>query len=262
MIDPSINFNDGDIYERTMGVWSRLAGEQFLDWLAPPSGLRWIDIGCGNGAFTELLIQRCAPAETHGIDPSEAQLAFARDRAAARGANFLQGDALALPFPNDRFDVAVMALVIFFLPDPAKGIAEMARVVRPGGTVATYAWDMLGGGFPWEPIHAEMRELDITPLLPPTVNASRLDMLRDLWTTAGIEATELRKITVQRTFVSFEEFWATTTLAASLQPTLATMTSDATERLKAQVRLRLSTDAAGHVVYPACAHAITGRVPL
>ena len=138
----------------------------------------------------------------------------------------------------------------------------MARVVRPGGTVATYVWDMLEGGFPWEPIHAEMREMGITLLLPPTVNASRLDVLRDLWTTAGIEATGLQTITVQRSFVSFEEFWTTTTLAASLQPTLATMTSDATERLKAQVRLRLSADAAGHVVYPACANAITGRVPL
>lgn len=177
-------------------------------------------------------------------------------------ANFLQGDALALPFPNDRFDAAVMALVIFFLPDPAKGVAEMARVVRPGGTVTTYAWDMLGGGFPWEPIHAEMREMGISPLLPPTVNASQLDVLRDLWTTAGIEAVELRTITVQRMFATFEEFWTTTTLAASLQPTLATMASDATERLKAQVRLRLSTDSAGHVVYPARANAITGRVPL
>jgi ubiquinone/menaquinone biosynthesis C-methylase UbiE len=262
MADQSIRFNDGDVYQRTMGIWSRLAGEQFLDWLAPPPGLRWIDIGCGNGAFTELLVQRCAPAEMYGIDPSEAQLAFARNRATAQGANFLQGDALALPFPNNRFDAAVMALVIFFLPDPAKGAAEMARVVRPGGAVATYAWDMLGGGFPWEPIHAEMREIGITPLLPPTVNASRLDVLRDLWTTAGIEATELQTITVQRIFVSFEEFWTITTLAASLQPTLATMTPDAIERLKAQVRLRLPADAAGHVVYPARANAITGRVPL
>jgi ubiquinone/menaquinone biosynthesis C-methylase UbiE len=262
MVDQSIHFNDGEVYQRTMGVWSQLAGEQFLDWLALPPGLRWIDIGCGNGAFTELLVQRCAPIETIGVDPSEAQLAFARDRAAAQGANFLHGDALALPFPNDRFDAAVMALVIFFLTDPAKGVAEMARVVRPGGTVAAYAWDMLEGGFPWEPIHAEMREMGITPLLPPTVNASRLDELRNLWTTAGIEAAELRTITVQRTFVSFEEFWATTALAASLKPTLAAMTSDATERLKSRVRLRLSTDAAGQVVYPARANAIAGRVPL
>ncbi|WP_210253792.1 methyltransferase domain-containing protein [Bradyrhizobium sp. S69] len=55
---------------------------------------------------------------------------------------------MAPPLPDTRFDAAIMALVIFFVPDPAKGIAEMVRVVAPGGTVAAYAWDIMGGGFP------------------------------------------------------------------------------------------------------------------
>jgi ubiquinone/menaquinone biosynthesis C-methylase UbiE len=78
-MQPEIRYDDGAAYERMMGAWSRIAGEIFLDWLAPPPGLRWIDIGCGSGAFTELLMERCAPAEVDGIDPSEAQLAFARE---------------------------------------------------------------------------------------------------------------------------------------------------------------------------------------
>src|SRR5215218_4461505 len=69
MTDP-IRFDDGAAYERYMGKWSQLAGETFLDWLAPNSGLRWLDVGCGNGAFTEMLVERCAPASVHGIDPS------------------------------------------------------------------------------------------------------------------------------------------------------------------------------------------------
>src|SRR5688572_14989368 len=133
-----IRFDDGAAYERMMGTWSRLAGEIFIDWLAPKPGLRWIDIGCGNGAFTELLVERCAPAEVQGIDPSEGQLAFARTRPAARGAEFHRGDASTIPFSEDRFDAAVMALVIFFVTDAAKGVAEMVRVVCPGGTVAAY----------------------------------------------------------------------------------------------------------------------------
>src|SRR5512138_3506608 len=153
MVEQTIRFDDGAAYEQMMGTWSRIAGETFLDWLAPLPGLRWIDVGCGNGAFTEVLVARCAPVEVQGIDPSEGQLAFARTRPASLVAEFLQGDAMALSFPDDRFDAAVMALVLVFVPDPAKGIAEMVRVVRPGGTVATYMWDMLGGGFPLDPVH-------------------------------------------------------------------------------------------------------------
>jgi hypothetical protein len=46
-----IRYDDGVAYERMMGTWSRAAGELFLDWLAPSCGLRWIDVGCGTGAY-------------------------------------------------------------------------------------------------------------------------------------------------------------------------------------------------------------------
>src|SRR5277367_4650597 len=104
MTEQQIRFDDGAAYERMMGVWSRLAGDIFLDWLAPRAGLRWIDVGCGNGAFTELIIDRCAPAAVEGIDPSEGQLAFARQRPGARRATFHLGDAMALPFSEAGFD--------------------------------------------------------------------------------------------------------------------------------------------------------------
>ena len=70
-------FTDGKAYERLMGRWSRLAGAAFLDWLNVPKAMRWLDAGCGNGAFTEEIIARCAPAEVSAIDPSEEQLAHA-----------------------------------------------------------------------------------------------------------------------------------------------------------------------------------------
>jgi SAM-dependent methyltransferase len=76
MTEQQIRFDDGAAYEQMMGVWSRSAGEIFLDWLATPSSLKWIDVGCGSGAFTQLLVDRCSPLEVQGIDPSEDQLAF------------------------------------------------------------------------------------------------------------------------------------------------------------------------------------------
>ena len=254
-----IRFDDGASYERMMGVWSRLAGGIFLDWLAPPRGLRWIDVGCGNGAFTELLVERFAPVHVQGIDPSEGQLAFARTRPAARLATFRQGDAMALPFPADSFDAAVMALVLVFVPDPAKGVAEMVRVVSPGGTVATYMWDMLGGGFPLDPVHVEMRAMGLAPPRPSRMDASTMPMLQDLWTSAGLDAVETREISVQRTFANFDEFWKINLEAPSIAPIIASMESADAEALKTRVRARLQEDTQGRVVCDARAHAIKGR---
>jgi len=256
MTERLFRFNDGAAYERMMGTWSRLAGEVFLNWLAPRPGLRWIDIGRGNGAFTELLVDRCAPVEVQAIDPSEAQLAYARARPAARLAQFRQGDAMALPLPS----AAVMALVIFFVPNPAKGVAEMARVVRPGGIVAAYAWDMFDGGFPLDSFRVEMRSMGITLPLPPSADASRVEALQDLWADEGLEEIETRVITVQRTFADFDDFW-TTSMGASVGQTVATMAPGDVEQLKMRMRARLPTDAAGHITYEAHANAIKGRLP-
>lgn len=134
-----------------MGKWSQLVGERFLTWLSPEPGKHWLDVGCGSGAFTELVFERCVPASVQGIDPSAEQLEFARSRPSTSRAQFRQGDAMAQPFPDNSFDVAVMPLVIFFVPEPARGVAEMARVVRSGGLVSAYGWDLMGEAFPIMP---------------------------------------------------------------------------------------------------------------
>jgi SAM-dependent methyltransferase len=259
MAEAKIRFNDGATYEQMMGVWSRFAGEIFLDWLEPPSGLRWIDIGCGNGAFTEVLVDRCNPVEVQGIDPSEEQLAFARTRPSSRVTEFRQGDAIALPFPAGRFDAAVMALVVVFVPDPVKGVEEMVRVVRPGGIIAAYVWDMVGGGFPLDPILVEMRAMGLAPPRPPQVDVSRLESLHGLWTGARLEAVEVREIAVTRTFADFDDFWAINTKSSMLAPTLAAMASGDIEILKSRLRAGLPADSRGRIACSARAHAVKGR---
>jgi SAM-dependent methyltransferase len=254
-----IQFTDGAAYEETMGVWSRLAGNVFLDWVAPAPGLRWIDIGCGNGAFTELLAERCSPLEVQGIDPSEGQLAYARTRAAASVATFQTGDAMALPFPAETFDAAVMALVVVFVPEPATGLREMVRVVRPGGIVATYVWDMLGGGFPLDPILMEMEAMGLAYPRPPRIEVSGMAALRELWDGAAIDEVETCEITVARIFPDFGDFWRIYARSPSLASILAGLSAGDAETLKARVRSRLPADAEGRITYEARANAIKGR---
>lgn len=260
MTDP-IRFNDGASYDRYMGVWSQVAGAAFLEWLAPASGRRWLDVGCGNGAFTELLALRCAPSALHGIDPSDAQLTFARARSALRDAELREGDAMALPYPDDRFDVAVMPLVIFFVPDPARGVAEMARVVRAGGLVAAYAWDMYGGGFPYHVVQREMRELGAVVPAPPRPESSRREVMEALWRAAGLVEVELHELTVQRTFASFDEYWATIVGWDAVGRTIATMSPAAIAQLQDRLRASLPADDHGRMTYSARANAVQGRVP-
>jgi len=261
MADQSIRFDDGAAYERMMGVWSRLAGEIFLDWLAPRPGLKWIDVGCGNGAFTDLVVAKSAPAEIKGVDPSDGQLAYARTRPGTAMADFHKGDAMALPFPDRSFDVAIMALVIFFVPDPAKGVVEMVRVVAPGGTVAAYAWDIMGGGFTLQPIQTELKAMGFSPVRPPSSEASTIEVLQKLWTEAGLVEVETRRIDVERSFVDFDDFWGAATAAPTLGELFAKMPPDALSGLKTRVRTHLREDRAGRISYGAWANAIKGRWP-
>jgi ubiquinone/menaquinone biosynthesis C-methylase UbiE len=255
-------FADGKAYERLMGRWSKIAGEQFIDWLAPPAGLRWVDVGCGNGAFTEVLIAKTAPAAVTGIDPSEGQLSYARSRPGTRTAEFRIGGAQDLPFGDDSFDAASMALVISFLPDPVKAAAEMSRVVKPGGIVATYMWDAPGGGFPLNPIAVAMESLGMTAPSTPYPDSSRQDFMRAFWAKAGLQLIETRAITVPIVYADFDDFWDSNYApVGSFGTAVVALPSPEKERLKARLREMLPADGAGRIAYEAFANAVKGHVP-
>jgi SAM-dependent methyltransferase len=168
---------------------------------------------------------------------------------------------MTLPFPDNKFDAAMMALVIFFVPEPPKGVAEMARVVKPGGMVASYAWDVPGGGFPMEAIRAQMRAMGLKPMGPPREDASRMDVLRELWAGAGLQNIETKEITVYRTFTDFEDFWRINLLGSSVGPIVANMAPGEREQLKEGTRARLPAGPDGRITVEGRANAIKGRVP-
>src|SRR5436190_20221478 len=103
MADTAINFSDGAAYERFMGRWSRAVGTIFLDWVAPSPGARWLDVGCGTGAFTELVLDTRSPSAVTAVDPSPAQIDYVRRQPLAQRADFRVADAQALPFPDRAF---------------------------------------------------------------------------------------------------------------------------------------------------------------
>jgi SAM-dependent methyltransferase len=262
MIDATALFSDGKGYERLMGRWSRLVGEDFLAWLDAPKGVDWLDVGCGNGAFTEEIVARCAPARVTAIDPSEGQLAFARTRPGTAMVNFQNAGAQELPFPSASFDVAVMALVISFVPDPAHAVIELARVVRPGGIVATYMWDLTAGGTPVNPVVEAMKSLGLDPPLPPRSEASRSDVLHNLWEGAGLESIEARPISITVAFSSFDEFWESSSLPVGpLGKAIEGMSTDAKEQLRLRLRQHVPIAADGSIAFESRANAIAGRVP-
>lgn len=255
-------FTDGEAYEKLMGRWSRAAGETFLDWLLLPGGMRWLDVGCGTGAFTELVVDRCAPTEISAIDPSEDQIAYAQSRPATGRVAFRVGDAQSLPFDDDEFDVAAMALVLSFIPDCAKAISEMKRVTRPAGTVATYNWDMAGRGYVQQPLVDALEAMGEEFPPSPGAEISRLEGLKELFDAAGLDDVSVCSIDVQPTYSNFDDFWASNTgLGNRYVQRVRQLSEEGVERLKDLLRESLPTDPDGRITHMAKANAVKGRVP-
>lgn len=253
-----IQFTDGDAYERFMAPWSRSAGTLFLDWIKPKAGLAWVDIGCGNGAFTELVFARSAPSSVCGIDPSQALIDAARKRLPADRVELSVGDALSLPYDDRRFDVSVMALVLFFVPDPERGAAEMVRVTKPGGLVASYTWDVRRGGTPAEPLWEQLELMGKTAVRPPSADVSRFEALKKLWAKLGLRAIATRELVVERTFADFEDYWHSM-VVSSPSGIMEKLTDAESAQLRALLVERLPASANGEITVHSCATAIMGR---
>ncbi len=141
----SFNVRDADGYDRIMGRWSRKLAPLFIDFAGVADGEKVLDVGCGTGSLTFALAGHPGLGQIAAIDYSPVFVEAVSRRNTDPRVNVRQADACALPFEDAAFDRAMALLVLHFVPEAGKAVAEMRRVVRPGGMVAAVVWDHLGG---------------------------------------------------------------------------------------------------------------------
>lgn len=201
----------GEAYEAYIGRWSRPVAEVFLRRLGVPPGRRWLDVGCGTGALTATVLATADPSEIIGVDPSEGFLATARSRVTDPRTTFRTGDAQSLPLPDSAADAVISGLVLNFVPDPHRAIAELTRVATPDAIIAAYVWDYTDG-------MAMLRHFwDAATQLDPAAAAGldegprfplcHPEPLHDLWTAAGLHQVEVDAIEVPTVFTDFDDYW-------------------------------------------------------
>jgi SAM-dependent methyltransferase len=262
---PSDVWAAGEAYEPYVGRWSRLVAREFLAWLALERDLRWLDVGCGTGALTATILAQAHPRAVLGIDPSEGFIAHARRNIHDARANFEIGEARNLPVEAGAFDAAVAGLVLNFVPEPARAVAEMRRAVVPGGTVAAYVWDYAEGmqlmRHFWDAAAALDRaaeDLDEGRRFP----LCRPQPLHALFAAAGLERVELRAIDVPTVFRDFEDYWSPFLGGQGPAPTYCMALSEA-DRARLRDRLERSLPRApdGSIPLTARAFAVRGVSP-
>jgi ubiquinone/menaquinone biosynthesis C-methylase UbiE len=187
-------------YDRFMGRYAPTLAAALADVAGVAPGMRVLDVGCGPGGLTRELAARVGAPQVAAIDPEPQFVAACRER--NPGADVREGAAEELPWADADFDAAVASLVIGFMRDPDQGVREMARVTRPGGTVAACMWDTTAGGMTMLRIFwAAARSLE-----PGVVGERKMP-----GTAEGDLAERFTRVGLQ--YAGFDDFWEPFTFA-------------------------------------------------
>lgn len=258
----------GLAYERFMGRWSRPIGRLFVDWLKIPAHRQWLEIGCGTGALTEVILSECAPASIRAFDLSEQQVAYARTRITDRRVTLSVGDAQAIDAADGNVDVAVSALALNFMAHQQKAVAEMTRVVRPGGVVALYVWDFASRRNITQHLSEAMAavapEIEQQARAAQQADTTRPERLESLFRSAGLDPVETRSLDITAEFDDIEDYWASNTSLISPLSAIGTAQSalrgTLIDALKVRLKELLPLNSGGKISFPARAWAARGLV--
>lgn len=218
-------FVAGDAYDRFMGRYSHKLAPRLIEFVRIEPGMRVIDVGCGPGALAERLAERVGSELVSAVDPSEQFVVACAQR--VPGADVRRADAEELPWREGAFDAALAQLVVNFMRDPHAGVAEMRRVVRPGGVVGACTWDY-GDGMRmlrlfWDSAHALDPDAPDEGRTMRFVTSEELDVL---WRAVGLHDVETGSLVVETRYADFDDLWEPLTLGvgpagsycASLEP--------------------------------------------
>lgn len=256
-------WDHGDPYEQFVGRWSRQVAPLFLHWLGVPPGRRWLDVGCGTGALSAAILERCSPAFVVGVEPSQGFLESARRRLAGR-ATLDCGSATAIPLRNESIDVVVSALVLNFIPDLPAALAEMVRVTSHGGLIGAYVWDYAGKmeliRHFWDAaasLDARALQLDEGVRFP----LCRPEALTEAFATANLRSIEVTAIDIPTRFPSFDDYWQPFLGGQGPAPAYAmSLDESARVRLREHLRNTVPSSADGSISMTARAWAVRGSL--
>lgn len=192
------------------GRFSEPLAKAFAESVDPTPGQRVLDVGCGPGALSEVLVERLGVSGVSAVDPSEAFVAAAQAR--LPGVDVRRASAEDLPYAENTFDGALAQLVVHFMADPVAGLREMARVTKAAGVVAACVWDNAGGSGPLTPLWRAAHELDPAISDESGAAGAREGQLAELARRAGLERVQSSRLTVEVLFGSFHDWWAPLTL--------------------------------------------------
>jgi SAM-dependent methyltransferase len=252
-------------YERFMGRWSRLLAPQLAAFAGVKDGDHVLDVGAGTGSFGSAVEARMPGSRIVGIDPSPGFIAYAKKTAKSDRAHYEVGDAQAMKFKDASFDNTAALLVMNFVPDHNKAIAEMRRVTRPGGTVSACVWDYNEGmqslRFFWD--EAVALDPAIEPKDERHMKLSRRGQLVDLWKGAGLVDVRERPLTINQAFSSFDDYWGPFTKGAGPGGAyVVSLPADRRAQLEANLRKRvLGNRHDGSFTLKAKAWCVRGEVP-